>query len=939
MTNQRPWSINRSFAVKHDQLLSVDAPGLFAFSGDGDSDVLTVVAGAAPAHGTVSIDANGSFAYIPTAGYVGTDSFGYRVSDGVSLSDVSFVSIQVFNSVPLAAADYYTISHDRTLTIGVLNGVLANDRDLNYDPLTVTVVAGHNTQHGTLTLNTNGSFSYIPAAGYVGTDTFRYRVSDGAQTADADVTINVVNQRPVATNDKYGATVEQTLNIPAVAGILANDADADLDVLLAVLYSGPSHGSLILNANGSFSYTPAAGFIGVDEFRYEAKDPLNLKSFITTVSISTALVATDDHLTISHDRTLTGNVGDNDFSVSGNPPSFVLLSSPASGSFTLNSSGAYSFVPASHFVGQVTFTYLFHANGHDSNISTGTIDVVNEAPLVFTGTWRASHGQTITADVASGLAFRSRDRNNDALTFSVVSQPTHGTLTLNSNGSFVYVPTDSSFTGADSFTWKAFDGIAYSEVKTAYIELLNHKASLSDDSYTIHAGHTLTVTAANGLLSNDYDSDSDTLIPTITVQPTHGTITLAANGSFVYVPESAAINATDTFKYRVYDGAEFSAEQTVTITVTNSIPAASAPKYQTHHSATLTVNSQSGLLSNATDADGDSITAQLVTGTAHGTLQLSSEGSFVYVPVAGWTGTDSFTFTLSDGLQVSSPITAEVGVRNEVAHVNDDWFAIHRNQFLVIAAADMLHNDADPDHDLVNVSISGNPTHGTLTQTAPGAWTYTPNANFVGTDTFQYTVSDGASTSAAATVEVEVKNSAPQGGDDRFSIPHDRTFTTPTAEILENDYDADGDPLTVTLVSTVSHGTLILNANGTLSYTPATAFVGTDSFEYRISDGVAQSDVILATFDVRNTAPSAYRQYHRIQRQGAHCYASSGLLNGSVDAEDDVLTPSVLTNPSHGLWLLMPVERGHILRAAVLWARTVLHSASATVFNSVIRRL
>ena len=377
----------------------------------------------------------------------------------------------------------------------------------------------------------------------------------------------------------------------------------------------------------------------MDEFRYEAKDTLNLRSFIHTVSISTALVATDDQYEVSHDRTLTGNVGSNDHSVSGAAPIYVLVSGPASGSFSLNASGAYSFTPATHFAGQATFTYRFEANGNQSNIATATIDVINEAPLVFTGTWRASHGQTITASAAEGLAFRSRDRDGDALTFSVVQQPTHGTLTLQTNGSFVYVPTDPAYTGPDSFKWKAFDGLLYSEVKTAWIELLNHKATVTADSYETHSGHTLTVTAANGVLSNDYDGDNDTLQAQITVQPTHGTVTLAADGSFVYTPNAGTINAADTFKYKVFDGTEFSAEATVSVRVANAVPQAPPEQFTVQHDRLLTVAADRGVLANDYDGDHDSLSAVIATQPQHGLVTLAANGSLTFMPTTGYSAT------------------------------------------------------------------------------------------------------------------------------------------------------------------------------------------------------------------------------------------------------------------------------------------------------------
>ncbi len=141
-------------------------------------------------------------------------------------------------------------------------GVLGNDSDPDGDPLTAVLVTGPS--HGSLTLNANGSFSYTPAADFTGADSFSYRASDGTLTSNvATVTLNVtaVNDAPVAAGDAY-STAEDTVLTVAAPGVLGNDGDPDGDPLTAVLVTGPSHGSLTLNANGSFSYTPAADYAG-----------------------------------------------------------------------------------------------------------------------------------------------------------------------------------------------------------------------------------------------------------------------------------------------------------------------------------------------------------------------------------------------------------------------------------------------------------------------------------------------------------------------------------------------------------------------------------------------------------------------------------------------------------------------------------------------------
>src|SRR5204862_209775 len=164
--------------------------------------------------------------------------------------------------------------------------------------------------HGTLTLNSDGSFSYTPAANYHGTDSFTYKANDGqADSGIATVNINIggVNDAPVAINDSYTTAEDTTLNV-AAAGVLANDTDMDGDALNAVLASQPTHGTLTLNSNGSFSYTPAANYNGPDSFTYKANDG-QADSGIATVSITItgandAPVALNDTYTTAEDTTL-----------------------------------------------------------------------------------------------------------------------------------------------------------------------------------------------------------------------------------------------------------------------------------------------------------------------------------------------------------------------------------------------------------------------------------------------------------------------------------------------------------------------------------------------------------------------------------------------------------------------------------------------------------
>src|SRR5207249_3690614 len=152
-------------------------------------------------------------------------------------------------------------------------GVLANDTDADGDTLTAMLVSGP--AHGTLTLNADGSLVYIPTLNFNGTDTFTYQASDGqAQSGDRKITVKgkPANDAPVAANEETNTTPQDTHLSVSAPGVLANDTDADGDTLTAVLASGPAHGTLTLNADGSLVYMPALNFNGTDTFTYQASD-------------------------------------------------------------------------------------------------------------------------------------------------------------------------------------------------------------------------------------------------------------------------------------------------------------------------------------------------------------------------------------------------------------------------------------------------------------------------------------------------------------------------------------------------------------------------------------------------------------------------------------------------------------------------------------------
>jgi VCBS repeat-containing protein len=370
------------------------------------------------------------------------------------------------NDPPVANDDSYSTDEDQTLNVSA-PGVLGNDSDPNEDPLTAIKVS--DPSHGSVTLNSNGSFTYTPDGDYNGGDSFTYKANDGladSNTATVNITVNAVNDPPVANDDSYSTDEDETLNVSA-PGVLGNDSDVEDDPLSAIKVSDPSHGSVTLNSNGSFSYTPDAGYSGSDSFTYKANDGA-ADSNTATVNISVSSVndppvANDDSYGTDEDQTLNvsapGVLG-NDSDPNEDPLTAIKVSDPSHGSVTLDSNGSFTYTPDGSYNGGDSFTYKANDGLADSNTATVsiTVNAVNDPPVAVGDSYSTEEDQALNVS-APGVLANDSDIDEDPLSAIKVSDPSNGSVTLNSNGSFTYTP-DPGYVGDDSFTYKANDGSA-----------------------------------------------------------------------------------------------------------------------------------------------------------------------------------------------------------------------------------------------------------------------------------------------------------------------------------------------------------------------------------------------------------------------------------------------------------------------------------------------
>ena len=664
---------------------------------------------------------------------------------------------------------------------------------------------------------------------------------------------NMGNTAPVATNDAYN-TNEDTALVIAPVGVLGNDTDADVDPLTATLVTGPTNGILVLNPDGSFTYTPNADFYGVDSFTYQANDGTD-NSNIATVNITVDAVndappvATDDAYNTNEDTALViapvGVLG-NDTDVDMDPLTAAVVTGPTNGNLVLNADGSFTYTPNANFNGLDSFTYQANDGTANSNIATVniTVNAVSDAPVATNDAYNTNE-DTALVIAPAGVLGNDTDVENDPLTAAVVTGPTNGNLVLNADGSFTYTP-NANFNGADSFTYQANDGTDNSNIATVNITVnaVNDAPVATNDAYNTNEDTALVIAPA-GVLGNDTDVDMDPLTAAVVTGPTNGNLVLNADGSFTYTP-NANFNGLDSFTYQANDGTDNSNIATVNITVNavNDAPVATNDAYNTNEDTALVI-APVGVLGNDTDVENDPLTATVVTGPTNGNLVLNADGSFTYTPNADFNGVDSFTYQANDGTDNSNIATVNITVNavNDAPVATNDAYNTNEDTALVIAPAGVLGNDTDVDMDPLTATVVTGPTNGNLVLNADGSFTYTPNANFNGLDSFTYVANDGSVDSAPATVNITVNavNDAPVAADDAYATNMNSALVIAPVGVLGNDTDVDMDPLTAAVVTGPTNGILTLNPDGSFTYTPNMGYTGPDSFTYVANDGSVDS--------------------------------------------------------------------------------------------------
>ena len=641
--------------------------------------------------------------------------------------------------------------------------MLANDFDVDGDtPLTIQSF----TQglHGTVTC-AGSSCTYTPAPGYSGPDSFTYTISDGHGGTDVGtvaVTVASGNQPPVADDDSL-TTAEDT---SGQVNVLDGDTDPDAGDTLTVTTLTPSaaHGTVSCIAAGVCTYTPAANYFGPDSFTYTVSDG-NGGTDTATVNVTVTPVnddpnAVNDSLTTNEDTASAPlNVLANDTDIDGGALTVTTLTPTAGhGTVSCTVAGLCTYTPAANYNGPDSFTYSISDGngGTDTATVNVTVTAVNDNPNAV------NDSLTTDEDTAGQLNVLANDTDVDGDSLTVTTlNPTaaHGTVSCTAAGVCTYTPS-ANYHGSDSFTYSISDGHGGTDTATVSITVtsVNDQPDAVNDSLTTIQD---TASAPLNVLANDTDVDGDTLTAGLVAGPTpqHGSVGCSATGVCTYTPNPGYVGP-DSFTYSAFDGHGGTDTAIVSVTVTPDSPPNQPPVAddETLTTAEDTAADVNVLVGDADPDAGDTLTVTSASpAAAHGTVACTTAGVCTYTPAANYNGPDGFDYTISDGKGGTD--TGHVTIT--VTPVNDNPDAV--NDSLTTSAGtakdvNVLANDFDIDGDSPLTVTTASPTaaHGTVSCTAAGVCTYTPNPGYVGPDSFTYTISDGHSGTDTATVNVTV---------------------------------------------------------------------------------------------------------------------------------------------------------------------------------------
>ena len=920
-----------------------------------------------PVHGTISVTADNKILYTPNANYNGTDSFEYNADDGEALDKATVsVTIHQVNDNPVAVTDSASTNEDTAKTIDVL----ANDTDVdiiaanNQDVLhaktdfSITSASVNSPAHGSVAIVSN-KLVYTPNANYYGTDSITYTISDGhdgSATGTANITVLSVNDLPVFSTTPANMNLTEDLDNGA-----ENFTVSDIETIganLNVTVISSSNTTLVPTAN----ITITKGTGGDRTVTVNPKDNQNGSANIklrvtdansgtaeytftvTVAAVNDAPVGIDNIAEITEDTsyTLAWTTLTSDVDIATNADSIgvsIKAADNASHGTATVVGNNIVYTPIANFNGTDSFTYtVTDSKGDtDTGVISVTVSQVNDAPIADNDNAVTNEDNAVTIDVLDGDTDIDQDStlnaNPSAEVLSISTdeadliKPVHGTISVTADNKILYTP-NANYNGTDSFEYNADDGEALDKatVSVTIHQVNDNPVAVTDSAVTgdedpvsvdVLANDTDVDTSASINQEVLYSTDTFSLVSYDFIGDAHGTLS-NIGGTITYTP-SLNFKGTQEISYVISDGHDGSATGKLIVSVDekNDKPIAYDDDIVTDEDTQITFN----VLSNDADQDiGDEKSFVMFTqdtSSLPGSFSTNANGSITYIPDENYNG----SFTLSYQMKDKAGLTDDAVIKITVAAVNDAPVAQDNNAEInedtsYTVAWTSLTSDVDiaTNADSIGVSIKAadNASHGTATVTGNNI-VYTPIANFNGTDSFTYTVTDSKGNTDTGVISVTVSqvNDAPVADDDSTVTNEDNAVTI---DVLDGDTDIDqgstlnSNPSAEVLSISIDEADLLQPAHGSITitdnkivYTPNANYNGTDSFEYNVDDGEAlDKATVSVTIHQVNDNPVAVNDI--AQTNDEDPVTIDVLLNDTdVDTQSDINAEQLHSQSNFGL--------------------------------------
>ncbi|HHI5024223.1 TPA: tandem-95 repeat protein [Vibrio parahaemolyticus] len=887
--NDAPNAENDVITTEEDTAVTID---VLVNDSDVEGDALSIQSASVPKEqGTVEV-VDGKLVFTPAENFNGEATISYIVTDG-DLTDEAKVSVTVtpVNDSPVAVDDTTSIQEDTAVTIDVLT----NDTDVDGDKLSIESASVPKEQ-GTVEV-VDGKLVFTPAENFNGDAEITYTVTDGELTDEAKVTVTVnpVNDVPTIKVEAVESITEDAVSTDTVlATLTVRDTDTPEDQLTVSLENN-SNGYFVLVGN-EVKLSQA----GVDAVN---NDELNLKDLTISASVSDGVnptasdsdslivnrvndapVAKDDIATTHEDTAVTIDVLPNDSDVDGDKLSIQSASVPEAQGKVEIVDGKLVFTPAENFHGDAEITYTLTDGALTDQATVNvTVNAVNDTPVVESNLADQTLAEDFTPyTIDLNTAFSDVDNVDGELTFSVSGNS--NVLVSIENGIATISPT-ADWNGSEILTFKATDPSGESISQTVNFtvapvaDIVGDKATVVEDTPTIIK-----------VLGNDTFEGGDQVVSLDTNNgPANGTVSVNPDGSVTYTPNDNYVGK-DTFTYVVTSGG-VSESITVNVDVTpvNDAPVAKDDTAITDEDTPVTID----VLPNDTDIDGDKLSIQSATvPEAQGKVEIV-DGKLVFTPAENFNGDAEITYTVTDGaLTDQATVKVTVNAVNDTpvveSNIADQALAEDFTPYTI--DLNTAFSDVDNVDGELTFSVSGNSN--IQVAIVNGIATITPTADWNGSETLTFTATDPSGESISQTVNFTVAPVADIVADS-VTVVED----TPTIiKVLGNDtFEGDDKVVSLDTNNGPANGTVSINPDGSVTYTPNDNYHGTDSFTYIVtSGGVSESTTVSVDVTPVNDAPVAKDDIATTQEDTA---VTIDVLSNDTDVDGDKLSIQSATVP------------------------------------------